>query len=142
MRKKVGGLVLTVLVIYLFIRGALVMRPKEMVGALSTLIAFLVNACSGLPQGDTSPASPQHRTALEERRERDPVGNCQGHEGRESNVDPGVLDHAQVLGVEPGKFCGLLLSKLSFFPNLAEPQAETLCGPFDRLPEGRPQPHF
>ncbi len=49
MRKAVGSMVLLGLVIYLFVKGALVMRPKETVAALSALLAALAQACSGSP---------------------------------------------------------------------------------------------
>lgn len=45
--KFVGRCTILGLIVYLFVKGALVLRPKETVAALSALIAALVNACCG-----------------------------------------------------------------------------------------------
>lgn len=48
--KFVGRCTIFGLIVWLFVRGALVLRPKETVAALSALIAALAHSCSG---GDT-----------------------------------------------------------------------------------------
>lgn len=80
MRKAIGSTVLLSLVLYLFAKGALVMRPRETVAALSALIAALVQACSGQGADDrheqrasksnlwvSSSRSPQDRASFKER---------------------------------------------------------------------------
>lgn len=137
MRKSIGTLVLVSLVVYLFATGAVVMRPKEMVTALSALIAGIVNAGCGAHK---TTASSQDWAALEERRQGDLVSNRESHEGRERHVDPGVLDHAEVLGVQAGQFGGSFLGQLSLFPEVPKAQAESTLGRLDRLPQPRAKP--
>lgn len=45
--KFVGRCTILGLIIYLFVKGALVLRPKETVAALSALIAAFANTCCG-----------------------------------------------------------------------------------------------
>lgn len=47
--KSVGRCTLFALVVYLFVRGALVLRPAQTAAALSALIAALMHACCGTP---------------------------------------------------------------------------------------------
>lgn len=47
MSKFVGRCTILGLIVYLFVKGALVFRPKETVAALSALIAALANSCGG-----------------------------------------------------------------------------------------------
>jgi hypothetical protein len=155
MRKAIGSTVLVSFVIYLFAKGALVMRPRETVVALSALIAALAQACSGQASDDrheqlasksnlsvSTSRSPQDRASFEERGQRDPVGHGQGHERREGHVDPTVLDHAQVLGVKPGQLGGLFLGQLALFTELPKPKAETALGSLDWLPQSGTRPHL
>ncbi len=151
--RTVGHCTIFGLVVYLFIKGALVMRPRETIAALSALIAALVNGCCG---SDSTRAgkdhearasvvvitSAEHGSPLEERRQRDLVGNRQCRERREGDVDPAILDHAQVLGVQTGKFGGALLGQPTLFTKLPKPQAETALGTLDGLLEGRTKPDF
>lgn len=58
--KFVGRCTLLGLVVFLFVKGALVLRPRETVAALSALIAALVQACCGA----TSAPGPHRRTGL------------------------------------------------------------------------------
>jgi hypothetical protein len=127
-------MVLLGLAIYLFARGALVMRPRETVAALSTLIAALVHSCCG------ADPSANDRAALEERREGDLVGDCQGSQRGERDVDPAVFDHAQVLGVKPGEFGGSLLGQVPLFSKLSKSKPQAALSTFDWLLEGRTQP--
>lgn len=61
--KFVGRCTILGLIIYLFVKGALVLRPKEIVAALSALIAALVNACCGSTIGtEPSPTTVDLRT--------------------------------------------------------------------------------
>lgn len=137
MRKSIGSAVLVSLVIYLFAKSALVMRPKETIVALTALIVGLVNACCGTP---STPASPQNRAALEEGRKGNLVGDSKGYEGRKGHVDARVLDHTEVLGVQPGQLGSIFLCEASFFPKLPQPKAESTLGCLDRLPEARAKP--
>ena len=45
--KSVGRCTLFALVVYLFVKGALIVVPRTMVGAVSGLVAALVHACCG-----------------------------------------------------------------------------------------------
>lgn len=45
--KSVGRCTLLALVVYLFVKGALIVVPRKMVAAVSTLVAALVHACCG-----------------------------------------------------------------------------------------------
>lgn len=54
--KCVGRCTILGLIIYLFVKGGLVLRPRETVAALSALIAALASACSG--GRSSEPASP------------------------------------------------------------------------------------
>lgn len=54
--KFVGRCTLLGLIIYLFVKGALVLRPRETVAALSALIAALANACCGGSQHADPPS--------------------------------------------------------------------------------------
>lgn len=139
MRRAIGSAVVLGFVIYLFVKGALVMRPRETISALSALLAALVHACSG--STSTAP-SLQDRAPLEESRERDLVRDRQGDEGGEGHVDPGVLDHAEVLGVQSGQLGGILLGQLPFLPELPKPKAETALGCFYGLLEGGSKAHL
>lgn len=104
--KTVGRCTLSALIVYLFVKGALVLRPAQTAAAMSALITALIRACGA----STSPtSSPEDGAALEERQQGDLVSHGQGYERREGNVDPGVLDDAQVLGVKARQFGGLLL---------------------------------
>lgn len=85
-------------------------------------------------------ALPKHRRPLEERRHRDLEGDRQCRQRREGDVDPTVLDDAQVLGVETGKFGCALLGQSALFTKLSKSQAETALGTFNRLLEGRAKP--
>jgi hypothetical protein len=134
MTKAIGSMVLLGIVIYLFVRGALVMRQRETVTALSGLIAALAQACCG-----SAPATslPGDSTPLEERRERDLVRDRQRDERREGHVHAAVLDDAQVLGVKAGDLRRLLLGKAAFVAKPSEPQPEPPLRPLDRLLKGR-----
>jgi hypothetical protein len=135
--KSVGRLVLLGVVGYLFAKGALVLRPRETVAALSALIGAMVHACSG-----AASASPDGRAALEERRQGELEGECQRHQRGEGDVDAAVLDDAQVLCVQSGEFGGLLLGQSALLTKLSKSQAETALGTFDRLPQGRAKPNL
>lgn len=132
--KFVGRSVLVSFVVYLFVKGALVLRPKETVAAITTLVTALVHACAG------GEPSPNHGAVLEERRERDLVGECQGNQRREGDVDAPVLDHAQVLGVKPGEFGGCFLGQIPLLPKAPELQSESALGTLDGLLETRAKP--
>jgi len=134
-RKAVGSMVLVALAIYLFTKGALVMRPRETTAALWALIAALMHACCGS-------SSTNDGTAFEERREGDLVSECDGHERGEGDVDPGVLDHAQVLGVKPRQFSGLLLGQFTLFSKLPKTKTEAFLSGSDRLLQGGTKPHL
>lgn len=45
--KFVGRCTILGLIVYLFVKGALILRPKDTVAALSALIAALANSCCG-----------------------------------------------------------------------------------------------
>lgn len=45
--KSVGRCTLFALVVYLFVKGALIVVPGKMVAAVSALVAALVHACCG-----------------------------------------------------------------------------------------------
>lgn len=45
--KSVGRCTLFALVVYLFVKGALIVVPRNMVAAVSALVAALVHACCG-----------------------------------------------------------------------------------------------
>jgi hypothetical protein len=124
------------LVIYLFVKGALVMRPRETVTALTTLIAALVQSCCG---SAPTTSSPRDGASLEERRQGDLVRDGQRDERGERHVDAAVLDDAQVLGVKPGQFGGLLLRQSSLFAKLSKPQPKPALRPLDRFLKGRPE---
>ena len=132
--KAVGRLVLVGLVIFLFIKGALVLRPKETMAALSALIAALVHACCG---PSTNSSSAQNGAALEERREGELVRHRQGDQRGEGDVHPSVLDHAEVLRMQAGQFGGFFLRQLALFPELPKSESETLLSGSYRLLEGR-----
>lgn len=53
--KFVGRCTILGLIIYLFVKGALVLRPRETVAALSALIAALANARCGGSTADPPP---------------------------------------------------------------------------------------
>lgn len=53
--KFVGRCTILGLIIYLFVKGALVLRPRETVAALSALIAALANACCGASRSEPPP---------------------------------------------------------------------------------------
>lgn len=53
--KFVGRCTILGLIIYLFVKGALILRPRETVAALSALIAAQASACCG---GTSEPAPP------------------------------------------------------------------------------------
>jgi len=149
--RGLGRMVFWGVVVFLFVKRALVLRPRETIAALSALISALVNACCGIDSTravehhDESAAfsvitSANYGRPFEERGERDLVGDRQCRERREGDVDPAILDHAQVLGVKPGKFSGILLGQLPLFAELSKPQTETALCTFDWLLKGRAQP--
>lgn len=53
--KFVGRCTILGLIIYLFVKGALVLRPRETVAALSALIAALASACCGGSRSEPPP---------------------------------------------------------------------------------------
>jgi len=132
--KFVGRSVLVAFVLYLFVKGALVLRPKDTTAALTALIAALVHACSpGAPSADD-------RAAIEESRKGDLVGECQSHQRGEGDVDRPVFDDAQVLGVKPGEFGGSFLGQVPLFTNLPQTKPEPSLGAFDGLLKTRAKP--
>jgi hypothetical protein len=124
--KPIGRLVGVALVVYLFMKGALVLRPRETTAALSALIAALLHACCG-----AGSASPDGRAALEERGQRDFVGVGQSHQAGEGDVGLAALDDAQVLRVDAGSFGCLLLGQPLGVADLTKPQAQPLPSPVD-----------
>lgn len=58
--KSVGRCTLFALVVYLFVKGALIVVPRNMVAAISALVAALVHACSGTDE----PASVQQQSVV------------------------------------------------------------------------------
>lgn len=138
--KFVGRCTLLGLVVFLFVKGALVLRPKETIAALSALIAALVHACCGASSAPEPSA--QNRAALEERRERDLVGDRQSGEGREGDVHRTVFDDAQVLGVEPGDLGSLFLGQFSLLAELPKTKPKATLGAFDGRDERRAKLHL
>ena len=138
--KSVGRLTLWALVIYLFVKGALAIVPRQLVAALSVLIAALVHACcgsDGAVDRDHATVEPAAVTSaysggvLEEDGERDLVRVRQGHERPEGGVGLAALDHAEVLGVDGGTFSRLLLRQPLLLPDGAKTEAETLPSALD-----------
>lgn len=137
--KFVGRCTILGLVVFLFVKGALVVRPKQTIAALSALIAALVQACCGSVPSDPSS---QNGAALEERRERDLVGDRQGGERGEGDVHRAVFDDAQVLGVEPGDLGGLLLGQLPLLAELPKAKSKASLGALDGRDECRTELHL
>lgn len=138
--KCVGRCTLLGLVVFLFVKGALVLRPRETVAALSALIAALVQACCGA--SSASEPSSQNRAAVEERRERDLVGDRQSGERGECDVHRSVLDDAEVLGVKPGDLGGLLLGQLPLLAELPKTKPKATLGALDGRDERRTKLHL
>ena len=136
--KPIGRLVAVALVVYLFAKGALLLRPRETTAALSALIAALLHACCG-----AGSASPDGRAALEERGQRDFVGVGESHQGGEAHALGGGargLDHAQVLRMDARPLGGFLLGQPLLLPDLLETQAQALPSPLDGALDGRARP--
>lgn len=134
--KSVGCLTLWALVVYLFVKGALVLVPRKFTLAISALIAALVHLCSGsqaLPASSSSgaPPSADGGRALEEGHEGDLVREREGHKGAEGGVRLAAFDHAEVLGVDGGSLGGLLLRQPLLLPDRTQAEPQTLSSPLD-----------
>ena len=134
--KAVGRLTLWALVVYLFIKGALVLVPRKFVLAISALVAALVHVCSG----PATPTSSDGGGSLEERGQGNLVGVSEGNERPEGCVSLTALDHAQVLGVDAGLLRGFLLGQPLLLSNRPKTQPEPLLGLDDGSLDGRPAP--
>ena len=86
--------------------------------------------------------SPQDGASLEERRQRDLVCHGKGAKGGEGHVHAAVLDHAEVLGVQPRSFRRRLLGQFTLFSKLAETKPKTALRAFDRLHQRRAKLHL
>jgi hypothetical protein len=133
--RSVGCVTLWALVVYLFVKGALVLVPRQFVLAISALIAALVHVCSG----SAAPSSDGGGT-FEEGRQRDLVSVSEGHQCPEGSVGLAAFDHAEVLGVDGGSFGSLLLRQPLLIPHLSKAQAEPLLSPPDGSLDGGPLP--
>lgn len=131
--KFVGRCTLLGLVVFLFVKGALVLRPKETIAALSALIAALLHACCGASSAP-EPSS-QNRAALEERRERDLVRHRERDERSERRVRLARLQDADVLRVQSCDLGSLFLRQLTLLSELPKSKSK----PALRSLEGRRQ---
>jgi len=87
-------------------------------------------------------ALPKDGASLEERGERDLVGDGKGGERGERHVHSAVLDHAEVLRVQSHDLGSLFLGQLALFPELSKAETETTLRRRDRLLESRAKLHL
>lgn len=149
--RSVGRLVIGVGIIYLFAKGALVLRPRETAGVVCDVVASIAHAhcsISGVesfvdsrsPAPRSTVASSDRGGAVEQGGEGDLVRERQCHQRPEGGVSSAALDHPQVLGVDGGSLRRLLLRQSLLLADGTQSESQTLPGAFDRPLDGGARP--
>jgi hypothetical protein len=132
--KAVGRLVVWGLIVYLFAKGALVLRPRETAAAMCAIVGALAHShcvvedAMAPPADVRPPATPSPTTSadrggvLEKRRERHFVGEGQGDQCPKRGVTATPFDDPKMLGVNSRPFGGLLLGQTFLIADGAKPK--------------------
>ena len=101
------------------------------------VLAYVVSAASMVVG-----SLPEDGASLEERGERDLVGDRKGGKGGEGHVHAAVLDDAEVLRVQSDHLGSLFLGQLAILPELSEAKSQATLRRRNRLLESRALPYL